>query len=197
MASGLRLCIDAVSYSVPAVLVRQMASTRMPVGAFPLRQAKVDEDTTALGGIVEKVCWLDVAMDDPLGMHRPQSSEQAAEVEAHLGNLHVAVVVAEVVVLEVGQHSHHLVQMAEGGDERTHRVGIPQVVEQLELVEDANGTAGDVDLLDGYIMRPSGGPSRRCPRAVLAGVDVPRIVELVVFQVLCLVHSREGAWANA
>ena len=51
---------------------------------------------------------------------------------------------------KVGEHRGDLVVVSEGGYERADRVGIAEVVEKFELVEDTARTAGDVYLLDGY-----------------------------------------------
>jgi hypothetical protein len=131
----------------------------VPISPLTFRKAKVDEDSTRQGGIVEEVGRLDIAVDDLLCVYCSQCSEETPEVESHLGDFHVAVVVAEIGMLKVGQHRNDLVQVAEGGDERTYRVGVPQVVEQLELVEYAYGTAGDIDLLDGDVVGSARGLS--------------------------------------
>lgn len=60
-------------------------------------------------------------------------------------------------MLEVRQHSHDLIKMTECRDERAHGVGIPQIVEKLELVEDADRTACDIDFLNGNIVWPPRG----------------------------------------
>ncbi|KAL1835191.1 hypothetical protein VTK73DRAFT_6072 [Phialemonium thermophilum] len=79
---------------------------------------------------------------------------------------------------------------------------------QLQLVEDAAGRGGDVDLLDGDVLgaaaaRELGGvglarlaavplQGRGGPPLVLL-VQVPRVVVVVVLQVLRLVDGGEGA----
>lgn len=96
-------------------------------------------------------------MNDFLRMNCPECCEQTAEIHAHLGYLHVSIVVPEVMMLEIGQHSDDLIMVAEGCDQRADRVRVFQVVEEFQLVEDSNWTAGDVDLLDGHIVGFSGG----------------------------------------
>lgn len=92
----------------------------MPVCALSLGETKVDKDSTRLRGIVEEIGRFDVAVNDAFLVYGCECSEQALEVTAHVGNAHVAVVIAEVAVLVVGQHSDDLVLVAEGGDERTY-----------------------------------------------------------------------------
>jgi hypothetical protein len=195
VAGLLSLRIHAVGNFVAAVFVRKMASAVMPVSALTFGETKVNENTTRQGGIVEEVGRLDIAVDNLLCVYCSQRGEEAPEVESHLGDLHVTVVVSEVGVLEVGQHSNDLVKATEGGDQRTYRVGVSQVVEQLELVEYAYGTAGDIDLLDGDVVGSARGVSptaRRRPLSVLAFIEVPAVVELVVLQVLGLVDGGKG-----
>lgn len=190
-ASGLRLCPDTMGDPVAAVLLRHVTSTGMPVCAFALGKTKINENAAALGCIIEKIGGFDVAVDDALCMYCLQCGEQTLEVEAHVRDLHVAVVVAEVAMLEVRQDSDNLIEMTEGGDERTYRVRISQVVEEFQLVEYAYRTARDVDLLDGYIVGSFGGlpwVCRRHPFVVLALFDVPVVAVVVVLQILCLVH---------
>lgn len=78
-------------------------------------------------------------------------------------------------------------------------------MEKLELVEDAGGRGGDVDLLDGDelgllarvgcgIGMRGGGLERRRRPLPIVGVDVPVIDIVVVADVLGLVDSREGTW---
>jgi hypothetical protein len=195
VAGLLSLRIYAVGNLIAAVLVRKMACAMVPISPLTLRKTKVDENTAGQGGVVEEVCRLDIAVDNLLRVYCSQRSEETPEIETHLGDFHVTVVVAEVGVLEVGQHSNDLVQATEGGDEWTYRVGVSQVVEQLELVEYAYGTAGDIDLLDGDVVGSARGVSptaRRRPLSVLAFIEVPAVVELVVLQVLGLVDGGKG-----
>jgi hypothetical protein len=159
VAGLLSLRIYAVGNLIAAVLVRKMACAMVPISPLTLRKTKVDENTAGQGGVVEEVCRLDIAVDNLLRVYCSQRSEETPEIETHLGDFHVTVVVAEVGVLEVGQHSNDLVQATEGGDEWTYRVGVSQVVEQLELVEYAYGTAGDIDLLDGDVVGSARGVS--------------------------------------
>lgn len=79
---------------------------------------------------------------------------------------------------EVGQDGQYLVGGAEGGDQGTDGRTVLEVVEELELVQDALRRGGNVDLLDGDVLGTSAGPdSLRCLRGVVQGggaaVDVP------------------------
>lgn len=80
-----------------------------------------------------------------------EGGEQAAEVDGHVRDLHLAEVIAEVLVAEVGQYSDDLIRGPEGCDQGADGGTVSQVVEKLELVEDAVGARGDIDLFDGDV----------------------------------------------
>jgi len=86
---------------------------------------------------------------------RIESCEEGPEIDANIRNGHLAEVLAEVGVLEVREDGDDLVGMSVGGDEGADRVAAAEVVEKVQLVEDARGAAGDVDLLYGDELRLS------------------------------------------
>ena len=126
-----------------------MAVAGLGVLALSLRKTKVHKDTPLRGGVVEEVCRLDISMYDMVSVNSGQCREERAEVDGHVGDGHVPEVVPEVVVAEVGEDGDDLICAPEGGDQGTDGGAVPQVMEQLELVEDSRGGGGDVDLLDG------------------------------------------------
>lgn len=152
---GPRVGSDAGLHAAFALVGVLLTETRFGIGAFAFRQPEVDEHAALLVGLVEEVRGLDVAVDDALEMHGGQGLEERAEVDLHLRDRHLTEVLAEVRVPEVGEHGDDLVCRAERRDERTDRVEAAEVVEELQLVEDARGTAGDVDLLDGHVFGTS------------------------------------------
>ena len=58
-------------------------------------------------------------------------------------------------MLEMGQHSYHLILMSESGDERTDGLAAFQVVEQFELILYPYRAACNIDLLDSDVSRVS------------------------------------------
>lgn len=68
-------------------------------------------------------------------MDRIESCEEGPEIDANVGNGHLAEVLAEVGVLEVGKDCDNLVGMSVGGDEGADRVAAAEVVEKVQLVE--------------------------------------------------------------
>lgn len=93
--------------------------TLMPVGAFPLGEAKINEDSASLFRRVKEVCWFDVAMQDTVMVYCGQSGEEALEVEPHVADGHLSKVFAEVAMLEEGENGNDLVMVSKGGDEWT------------------------------------------------------------------------------
>ena len=87
-------------------------------------------------------------MEDAASVDSLQAGEQAAKVEPHTADGHVAEVVSEVLVLEVGEDGDDLVLVAECGDEGADGVGVAEVVEEFQLVEYTHGAAGYVYLFD-------------------------------------------------
>ena len=147
---------DAMGVLVATILGYKSAVALLPVCAFSLGKTKVDKNAAVQPLVVEKVRGLDIAVQDFSAVHGSQGCEQALHVQTHLGDLHVLVVVAEVLMLEVWENGDDLVLVAKGGDKRAYRVGVFEVEQQLQLVEDADGAASDVDLLDGYIVGSAG-----------------------------------------
>jgi hypothetical protein len=45
--------------------------------------------------------------------------------------------------------------MSEGGDERTDRVGAPEIIQKIQLVQNSEGTARNVYLFDSNVFRLS------------------------------------------
>jgi hypothetical protein len=101
-------------------------------------------------------------------------------------------------MLAVWENGNNLIQMTEGGDKRTHRVGVFQVVKEFQFVEYTHGAAGDIDLLDSNIVGSGRLSSMtwRCPFAVLALVNVPAVLIFVVFKVFGFVYSGECTYEN-
>jgi hypothetical protein len=88
----------------------------VPVRALTLSETKIYKDPAGLLRVIEKIGRLDVAMEDLLFVDRSQCEKETLEVETHLWDLHVAVVLAEVAMLEVWQDGDDLIEMPEGGD---------------------------------------------------------------------------------
>lgn len=177
---------------IATLLGGECAGTLVPVRSLTLSKTKIYKDPAGLLRIIEKIGGLDVAMEDLLLVDRCQCEKETLEVETHLWDLHVAVVLAEVAMLEIWQDGNNLIEMTKGSDQRTHRIGSLQIVEQIEFVEDTHGTARHVNLLDGDIVRASRVPSSlvgRRPLAGLALVNVPAIVVFLVLQVFRFVYS--------
>lgn len=135
-----------------------------------------------------------------------EGGEEGAQVDDHVGHLHVAEVVPEVLVAEVGEDDDDLVRRAEGRDQGADGGAAAQVVEELNLVQDAHRGGRDVDLLDGDELGSSAGhlarviavlalQRRRRPLGglVLLLVVVPFVLVLVVLEIFGFVNSREGA----
>lgn len=62
MTRRLCLCVDAVVDPVATLILRQMASTVVPVCTFTFRKSKVDQDSTRLCGVVQKVSWFHISV---------------------------------------------------------------------------------------------------------------------------------------
>ena len=54
-------------------------------------------------------------------------------------------------MVEVRQHGYYLVCMSKGGDERTDRVGTSEIIQKIQFVQNSEGTAGDIYLLDSNV----------------------------------------------
>jgi hypothetical protein len=54
-------------------------------------------------------------------------------------------------VVEVRQHCYYLVCMSKGSDERTDRVGASEIIQKIQLVQNSEGTARNVYLLNGNV----------------------------------------------
>jgi hypothetical protein len=132
-----------------------VAQARLGVGALPLGQTKVDQDAVLGRRVVEKVGGLDVAVQDLVLVHALERQEQGPQVDGNVRYRHVTEVASKVPVSEIGQDGDDLVGVSKGRDERTDRGALAQVVQQLELVEDARRAGCDIDLLDGDETRPA------------------------------------------
>ena len=106
--------------------------------------------------------------------------------------------------------------MSKGGDQRTHRVAASQLVQELKLVLDPIGAAGDVDLLDGNelwvpsaarpvvstphrsqgIVRPALLQGRGRPLGVLLLFQVPVVAIGIVVEILGFVDGGESPWSS-
>lgn len=132
-----------------------MAEAWLGVDTFPLGKAKVDENATTGSGVVEEIGGLDIAVDDVCVVGKLQGGEETAQIDGHVGGVHAAEVVTEIIVAKVGKDGDDLVGAAEGGDEGTHGRAVFEVVEKFQLVEDALRRGCDVDLLDGDVLGSS------------------------------------------
>ena len=83
------------------------------ISAFTLSQTEIHKHATLLCWRIQKVCGLDVAVNDAGLVNRSECSEQAVEVDTHVRHRHVAVVISEVLVLEERQDRNHLILVAE------------------------------------------------------------------------------------
>lgn len=101
-------------------------------------------------------------------------------------------------MLEVWEDGNNLVLVSKGGDKWTHRIAIPQVVEEVEFIEDSDWTAGDVDLLDSDISRSRSArmflACGRGPFRYVLVFDVPVVDVSVVVEIFGFVYSRECAY---
>lgn len=93
-----------------------VAETGLALCAFALGEAEVYEDPALLVRVVEEVGGLDVAVDNPLGVHRRERREEGFQVDAGVVDVHLGVVFAEVLVAEVGEDDEDLVGFAECRD---------------------------------------------------------------------------------
>lgn len=121
---------------------------RFCVLTLTLCQTKVYQHPLLRRGIIEEVCGFDIAVYDVVGVDCGKGSEQGAEVDGHVRDGHVAEVVAEVMMAEIGEDGDNLVGRAEGGDQGTDSRAVAEVIKELEFVEDAGGRGRDVNLLD-------------------------------------------------
>lgn len=94
-----------------------------------LGQPKIHQHPALCRGIVKEVCGLNVPMYDAVGMDCREGSEEGSEVDSHIRDRHIAEVVAEVMVREVGENSDDLVGRAKGGDQGADGRAIAEVVE--------------------------------------------------------------------
>ena len=104
------------------------------VGALALRKTEVDEHAPLAVDVIQEVGRLDVPVHDAFPVHGVEGGEEGGEVGLHVPGVHPAEVLAEVLVLVVGEDGDDLVLVAEGGNEGAYRAGVAKVVEELELV---------------------------------------------------------------
>lgn len=130
---------DSVPQALATNSVVLMAEARLCLLTLTLCQTKIYQHPTLRRGVVEKICGLDVSMYNVVGMNCRKGSEEGPEIDGHVGDCHIAEVVAEVVVGKVGQDGDNLVGGAEGGNQGANGRAVAEVVEELELVEDASG----------------------------------------------------------
>lgn len=158
-------------------------------------------------------------MYNVVGMNRRESCEEGAKVDGHIGDGHIAEVIAEVMVWEVGENSDDLIGRAKGGNQGADGRAVAKIVEELKFVEDADGRGCYVNLLDcdvlgspgwlslewlGTLIDSSGGRAstdmafqgRWCPFLVLF-VEIPSIVVSIVLQVCCFVDGRECTYGKS
>lgn len=74
-----------------------------------LRESEVNKDPSPLGVIVEKVGWLDIAVEYAGLMDTVQSQEEAFEVVSHVIDKEVSIVETKVEVPKIGKNSHDLI----------------------------------------------------------------------------------------
>ena len=109
----------------------------LPVCSLLLCQTEVDKYAMSFGVVVQEVCRLDVSVKDAGFVHPCQPTKQASKIQSHVIGEEVSVVEAEVEVSEVGEDSDNLVLVSECSKEWTDVGRCAQLVEELELVEDA------------------------------------------------------------
>lgn len=151
--AGLRTAVGQVflAQSLAADVAQFMTQAGFGVGAFPLGEAEINEHAALGDGVVEEVRRFDVAVDDMVFVDEGEGGEEGAQVNGHVDDVHLAEVVAEVVVGKVREDGDDLIGAPEGGDEGADGGAVPQIVQEFQLVEDAGGGRGDVDLLDGDV----------------------------------------------
>ena len=132
-------------------LARVVAQTRLALRALLLRQTKVDEHAVLSGRVVQEVGGLDIPVEDIVLVRALEGREEGPQVDPDVRDGHVAKVRAEVGVAEIREDGDDLVGVAEGRDEGADGGAAAQVVEELQLVEDARGRRCDVDLLYGDV----------------------------------------------
>lgn len=138
-----------------ADVLRFVAEAGFALRPLALSQAEVDQHAGLRRRVVEKVGRFYVAVQDLVGVTALERGEERPQIDADVRYRHVAEVGPEVGVSEVGQDGDDLVRVPEGRDQGADRGAVPQVLEQVELVEDAAWGGRDVDLLDGDVARPS------------------------------------------
>ena len=92
-------------------------------------------------------------MQNILPVNSNQGSEQALEVESHVGDSHISKVISEILVLEVWKNGNDLIMMSKRSNERTDTIGIFQVVQYFELIQDTDWATRYVDFLYGNVTR--------------------------------------------
>lgn len=153
------------------------------------------------GRIVEEVCGLDIAVEDLVGMAAVKRREQRTQINRNIWDGHVPEVAPEIAMAEIGQDGNNLVGVPKSGDEGAHGGAVSQVIEEVELVEDARGGRSYINLLDGDIATLAtrgaigvllSADRWRCPLCCL-NLIFPVVVVVVVELVLSLVDGREGS----
>lgn len=110
---------------------------------------------------------------------------------SHVRDHKSAILDAKVGMGKVGQDRHDLILMSERGNERAHGFASPEIMQQLKLILDSEGTTCHVDLFQSNIVRFPSLLRQRTTALVSESPSLRRrtgpVVVLVIFESIPIV----------